>query len=129
MKFDSKLLPYYLGRALVSALFGWLMSLNMGAGPGAVMGLVFFIGFLYYLHSGRFVVDETHPFFPLRRDERAEHIRNRALVIAAVVLGIGYAGLFILQAAGLSTNSLKGIVFALAAAAYFIFSIVLERVD
>ena len=43
--------------------------------------------FLFYLHSGWFRIDLTHPLFPLRRDQRAQLIQRKAL-IAALFVGV-----------------------------------------
>ena len=81
MKINRKWLPFYLSRALIAALLGWVIAASSGlAWMGIVLGLLVFVGFIYYLHSGRYIVDEGHPLFPLRRDDRAETIRNNALV-------------------------------------------------
>lgn len=76
----TEYLPYYLSRALFSALFGAaVFGLSWAAGLSA---LVLFGLFLLYLHSGWFEVDLSNPFFPLRRDQRGRDIQRIALIAA-----------------------------------------------
>lgn len=78
-------LPYYLSRAVLSALFALLvMGLTWKA---ALMTIILFSFFVLYLHSGWFQVDSSHPFTPLRRDDRGRQIQRKAL-IAAVIIGL-----------------------------------------
>ena len=92
-----ELVPYYVSRAALSALFGWVFSLGGGRWwPGALMGVLTFAGFVWYAHSGRYLIDPSQPLTPLRRDARGEDIRNRAVVIAVVVGGVAYGALSLL---------------------------------
>ena len=43
-----------------------------------------------YAHSGRFLVDPSHPLTPLRRDARGAAIRDRGLVLAVGIGGVSY---------------------------------------
>lgn len=119
MKFNKKLLPYYISRAILSGLLGWWTAASMGSTlVGMVTGALVYIGFLYYLHSGRFVVDESHPLFPLRRDEGVQEIRNQSLVVAIVVLGLSYVILQWLRAVGMG---IIGLTWAPAVAAVVVY--------
>lgn len=82
------LIPYYATRALFSALFGWFLSLTWSWWVAALGGALVLAGFLWYAHSGRYLVDVSTPFFPLRRDDRAKSIRDRASVLALTVAGL-----------------------------------------
>ena len=86
-----ELIPYYVSRAILAVLVGWYASTIKGLGAGIVMGGIMFAGFLWYAHSGRYLIDTTHPLYPLRLDARGNAIRDRA-----VRTGVGVAGLVIL---------------------------------
>ena len=92
---NRKLLPYYISRAVLSALFGWFFSLNAGPWLGVLAGILVYAGFLWYAHSGRYLVDTSNPLFPLRRDARAKAIRDRATVTAVAVAAFAFLGLSI----------------------------------
>ncbi|MFQ5791582.1 MAG: hypothetical protein ACE5JI_14010 [Acidobacteriota bacterium] len=90
-----ELLPYYVSRALLSVGFSWLV-----AGPTSTtlwLSLTFFAAFVWYAHSGWFLVDTTRPLAPLRPDERAREIQRQALVAAVVV---GFLSHGVLTASG-----------------------------
>jgi hypothetical protein len=53
--------------------------------------LVIFAGFIWYAHSGWYLVDTSKPLTPLRRDDRGKMIRDRAVIVAVVVGGLVYA--------------------------------------
>lgn len=75
------LLPYYISRAIVSALLG--VIINFGGRPwwvGLLLGTLVFAGFIWNAHSGFYVIDTTRPLMPLRRDARGTAIRDRATV-------------------------------------------------
>lgn len=91
------------------------------------MGLLVFAVFLYYLHSARYLVDASHPFFPLRRDERSTAIRNHALIIAVEVFAVFYVLDAVAPLVGFKITVLKNVAPALAVAAYFVASLVLEK--
>lgn len=84
---NRKLMPYYVSRAALSALFGWFLALSAGPWVGALAGILVFAGFVWYAHSGRYLVDTSNRLFPLRRDARASAIRDRATVTAVGVAG------------------------------------------
>ena len=84
-----ELLPYYISRAILAALMGWFMSLQLGLWVGIGTGVLIYAGFLWYAHSGFYLVDASHPLLPLRRDARGTTIRDKA-VLAAVVAGMGF---------------------------------------
>jgi hypothetical protein len=88
------LIPYYVSRAVLSALLG--AAFVLGGQPwwlGVLMAAVLFAGFLWYAHSGRYAIDPSTPLTPLRRDERGNAIRDRAVVWAVVVGGVLFAAL------------------------------------
>jgi hypothetical protein len=88
-----ELTVYYISRAVFSALFAGLMVWMGGFlwWHGLILGIVLYAGFLYYAHSGHYLIDPGRPLAPLHRDDRAKRIRDRALVLAAVVGGVSYA--------------------------------------
>jgi hypothetical protein len=94
---NRALIPYYTSRALLSAIFGYVISSAAGVLPGAILGAVTFLGFLWYAHSGRYLVDTSSPLFPLRRDARGSAIRDRSVVVAVTIAGLTYAILSILS--------------------------------
>jgi len=120
---------YILSRATIAGLFGFIFARGFqNVGMGVTIGLVLFIGFLYYLLSNRFVVDSSHPLFPIRLDEREQQIRNRALRIAAAVFGVVLAGLAIMRTAGLPSIPQTEIALGAAALTYLVARIAFERV-
>jgi len=88
-----ELIPYYASRALFSALLGLLISSGKEIWLGVLVGLVVYVGFLWYAHSGRYLIDTTTPLFPLRRDARGEVIRDRAIGLSVAVGGLAYLAL------------------------------------
>ncbi|HLC03651.1 MAG TPA: hypothetical protein VJK02_11485 [Anaerolineales bacterium] len=96
---NRALIPFYVSRALLSALFGYLISTGAGITLGALMGALTFVGFLWYAHSGRYLVDTSSPLFPLRRDARGNAIRDRSVVVSLALAGLSYAVLAILSRA------------------------------
>jgi hypothetical protein len=86
------LIPYYVSRAVLSALLGVVVAYPdrpwwTGLGVGALV----FAVFLWYAHSGHYQIDPTTPLTPLRRDERGGAIRDRAVVWAVAAGGILFA--------------------------------------
>lgn len=86
---------YYISQAVLSLLFATLM---VGSGDfawwyGAIISVVMFAGFVYYAHSGHYLIDTSTPLAPLRRDPRARQVRDRALVMAVAVGGVSFAAL------------------------------------
>jgi len=86
----KELTVYYLSRAVLSVLIGVLASLSGGIWMGILAGAIIFAGFIWYAHSGRYLIDTSTPLTPLRRDARGKEIRNRALVAAVAVGGMLY---------------------------------------
>ena len=106
--------PYYVSRALVSALFSTLLfglTWKAALSAGALFAL-----FLVFLHSGWFVVDPARPWSFLRRDERGQQVQRKALV-AAIALG---ATVYVLLAAFTSSAwaPLGSVAIAVASLAY-----------
>jgi hypothetical protein len=95
----SELVPYYISRGVLSVLIG--VMIFWGGSPwwmALLIGILVFAGFLWYAHSGFYLVDTSQPLTPLRRDARGKTIRDRAVVIsvvvgAAVYLALSLAGL------------------------------------
>jgi ABC-type antimicrobial peptide transport system permease subunit len=87
------LIPYYVSRGLLSALFGYLISSTLGFAAGAVMAILMFLAFVWYVQSGRYLVDTSSPLFPLRRDPRGNAIRDRSVVVSVALAGLTYAAL------------------------------------
>ncbi|KPK88550.1 MAG: hypothetical protein AMJ88_18840 [Anaerolineae bacterium SM23_ 63] len=88
-----ELIPYYVSRAILSVLLGLLISSGKGIWVGVLCGLVVYVGFLWYAHNGRYLIDTTNPLFPLRRDARGVVIRDRAIGLSVAVGGLAYLGL------------------------------------
>lgn len=119
---NRALIPYYFSRGFLSAVFGYLVSTGVGLVTGVVLGGLTFLGFLWYAHSGRYLIDYSTPLFPLRRDDRGNAIRNRAVVVAVTVGGLSYPALCFL-ARLLSINlSPGGLAVALGVVCYFLVS-------
>jgi len=85
-----ELIPYYISRAAISILIGLLMASSNGLWSGVLFGIFVFVVFVWYAHSGRYLIDTANPLNPLKRDTRGKEIRNRALVIAVAVGGLVY---------------------------------------
>jgi hypothetical protein len=97
---NQRLLPYYITRALISVLFAvWTATILQTWLGGLIAGVLLFAGFLWYAHGGWYQLDLTTPFFPLRRDERGQAIRNQALVVAVAMGGIVFAVVSVLASA------------------------------
>lgn len=90
-----ELIPYYVSRAFLSALLGLLISSGNEIWMGVLLGLAVYIGFIWYAHSGRYLIDTANPLFPLRRDDRGMAICDRAVVISVAIGGLAYFGLSI----------------------------------
>lgn len=75
--------PYYISRALLSIVFSiGVMGLSWKA---ALLTVLFFGGFVLYLHSGWFSIDLKNPLAPLRRDLHGQLVQRKALIISVVV--------------------------------------------
>ena len=113
----KQFLPYYLSRAILSAVFAILI---MGfTWKAALLTILFFSFFLLYLHSGWFTIDSENSLFPLRRDTRGRLVQRKALITAIVIALITYFSLFAIST-GLGLTLLPGnIALATAIIAYF----------
>lgn len=116
-----ELTVYYISRAVLSALLAVLL---VGQGSfvwwvGVVFGVLLYAGFLYYAHSGHYLIDPGMPLIPLRRDDRAMQVRDRALVAAVAVGGVSFAVLSIVGLWLPISVSLNAVAVALAIGAYF----------
>jgi len=79
----KEFLPYYASRALLSMIFSILV---VGLSWKAVLlAVLFFGGFLLYLHSGWFSIDLKYPLAPLRRDLHGQLVQRKALIIAVIL--------------------------------------------
>lgn len=92
----KEFIPYYISRALLSIVFSILV---LGLSWKAILlALVFFGGFLLYLHSGWFSIDLKNPLAPLRRDLHGQLVQRKALIVSIVVsvslylISIGFSG-------------------------------------
>lgn len=100
----KEFIPFYISRAILSSIFSILV---MGfTWKALLLALLFFGGFLLYLHSGWFSIDVSHLFMPLRRDPRGLEIQRKAL-IASLVVGL-FIYLFSSPLSGLIGFSLSG---------------------
>jgi hypothetical protein len=84
---------YYVSRALLSVLFAsiFIFSGDLTPAAGAGFALLLWAGFIYYAHSGHYVVEPSTPLTPLRRDARGQYVRDRSLLFAVVVGGVSFA--------------------------------------
>ena len=110
-------LPYYLSRALLSALFAVLIA--GFTWKTIIIAVLFFGFFLLYLHSGWFRIDAENALLLLRRDTRGQLIQRKALIIA-VVVGLAAYFLLVFISGRLGLTLLSGnIAFAFAVISYF----------
>ncbi|HSQ26302.1 MAG TPA: hypothetical protein VLM80_04165 [Anaerolineales bacterium] len=114
----QEFLPYYISRAVLSAIFGILVfGFSWKAG---IFAAVTFALFLLYLHSGWFQIDRRSPWFPVRRDERGEKAQRKAL-IAAVLTGAVFYAIFSLASQWYILPSIgSSLALILAILAYFL---------
>jgi hypothetical protein len=108
--------PYYLSRVLFSLLFAVVVfGLNWTACAAAA---VLFGFFLLYLHSGWFEVDLSHPYFPLRRDQRGKDVQRASLIAAVSAALVSYLALkYVAPLLGVTVP--EGLTLPLAVVAYF----------
>lgn len=79
----KEFIPYYISRSVLSIVFSILvMGLSWKA---ALLAILFFAGFLLYLHSGWFRIDLKNPLTPLRRDLHGQLVQRKALIISVVI--------------------------------------------
>ena len=115
-----ELIPYYVSRAILAALLGWLASTVQGLLVGILMGGFLYAGFIWYAHSGRYLIDTTTPLFPLRRDYRGNVIRDRAVVTSVGVAGLLFFILTILETVFSFEIQIGSIALAAGIATYFV---------
>jgi len=85
---------YYLSRAIITAIFGFLLSATgMTWWLAALMGALIFALFLWAPHSGRYAVHPELGVTALRRDERTQGINDKAGRNAFVAVMLALAGL------------------------------------
>lgn len=85
---NRNLIPYYVSRALLSAVFGWFLSLNLGLWAGLLIGLAIYAYFIWQALSGRYLVNPSSPLFPFRRDDRSSAVRDKAVVVSVAIAGV-----------------------------------------
>lgn len=86
-----ELAPYYVSRATMAVLFGYYVALSGPVWLGIVLGIVTFAGFIWYAHSGWYLIEPATPLYPLRRDKRGEAIRDKAVLLAVTAAFLFYA--------------------------------------
>lgn len=85
---------YYVSRAIITALFCFLLSATgMDWWLAALMGALTFALFLWAPHSGRYAVHPELGVTALRRDERTQVINDKAACNAFVAAMLTLAGL------------------------------------
>ena len=114
----KEFLPYYISRAVLSAIFGILV---FGfSWKASIFTAVTFALFLLYLHSGWFQIDRRSPWFPVRRDERGQQVQRKAL-IAAILTGAVFYAIFSLASQWYLLPSIgSSLALILAILAYFL---------
>jgi O-antigen/teichoic acid export membrane protein len=76
-------LPFYLSRAILSAVFTFgSMGFSIVA---AAWALGLFGLCVFYLHSGWFSVDKSRPFTPMRRDQFALEVQRKSIIAAVLI--------------------------------------------
>jgi hypothetical protein len=116
-----ELTVYYISRAVLSALLAVLLVGQGGLAwwSGVILGMLLYGGFLYYAHSGHYLIDPGTPLIPLRRDERAGWIRDRALAAAVAIGGMSFAALSLVGSWLPVSVSLSSVALALGIVTYF----------
>jgi len=119
----KELMPYYLSRAVLSIAFAVaFIYLDGMIWLGITLGVLSFAGFIWYAHSGRYLVDPASPLAPLRRDARGKFIRDRSVVAAVTVGGVVFFLLFLARSLlGWSIN-LDSIALLVGVITYFVVS-------
>jgi uncharacterized membrane protein HdeD (DUF308 family) len=120
---NKKYLPYYISRGVLSGAFGILVfGFTFKA---AIFTLVVFGVFLLYLHSGWFQIDQQSPWFPVRRDERAQQVQRKALITAILIGAISYT-LFTMAMQWVALPAIgSSLAISLAVLAYFLTQFIL----
>ncbi len=114
-----ELTPYYISRAVLAALFGYYVALSSPVWLGILLGIVTFAGFLWYAHSGWYLIEPATPLYPLRRDKRGEAIRDRAILLAVTAAFLFYVVFSKVARFFALTVSISSWAFVLGAVAYF----------
>ena len=119
----KELMPYYVSRAVLSTAFA-LAFIYLGGviWMGISLGVLSFAGFIWYAHSGHYLVDPSSPFTPLRRDARGKVIRDRAVVVAVAVGGVAFFLLFVARTLLGWQINLDSISLLIGVIAYFVVS-------
>jgi hypothetical protein len=103
----------------LSAALGWFLSVNLGAWVGVLAGAAVLTGFLWYAHSGQYLVEPERPIFPLRRDERGRRVRDRAVVASVAIAGIAFLVLWILARILSIRDQITSLALVIGVVAYF----------
>ena len=124
-----ELLPYYISRAIVSIIpVVILLASGMPWWFGLLVYGLTFAAFLWYAHSGHYLIDTSTPLTPLRRDKRGESIRDRAVTFAVMVGGVSLGVLSLLSlVADIPFESLFSLALFVGMVAYYIKSTWLHR--
>jgi len=121
----KQFLPYYISRALLSAVFAIIV---VGFNWKAILFTAVLFGFfLLYLHSGWFRIDSEKPLLPLRRDTRGQQIQRKALILAIVLGLVTYFSLALLSNQSDLISLSGNIALVIAIIAYFTNQFVLFR--
>lgn len=121
---------YYISRTIISTLLAYLLiRAGWPIWSGVLIGLVTFVLFIWYAHSGYFLVDASKPLTPLKRDARARTIRDRSLLSAVVIGGVIYGILGLLGQITTLAPEIKNLALVIGVIAYFVISQVLFARD
>lgn len=82
---------YYISRAVMAVVFGYLVASSSSIWLGVLLGSITFVGFIWYAHSGWYLIEPSTPLYPLRRDKRGEAIRDKAVLMAVTAAFLFYA--------------------------------------
>ena len=126
----KELSVYYITRAALALLIGFLFTKAGWPLWGSVLIAILMFGlFVWYAHSGHFLIDESTPLTPLRRDARAKVIRDRALVSAVVIGGVTYGLMGFLSQFTALAPAVKNLALVIGLLAYFVISQVMFTRD
>lgn len=115
----KELIPYYISRLIIAALFGTLFALSSpNIWYGVIIGLIIYAGMIWYAHNARYIIDTSTPFFPLRRDERGKSIRDKALVYAVTIGALSYLLLILIKTLWMPPVNLGSLAIIIAVIAY-----------
>ncbi|MCB9008599.1 MAG: hypothetical protein H6656_14725 [Ardenticatenaceae bacterium] len=113
-----ELIPYYVSRAMLAVLFGFYVAFSNAVWLGLLLGIVTFVGFLWYAHGGWYLIEPATPLYPLRRDKRGEAIRDRAILVAVTAAILFYVIFSRIAKAFVLTVSIGSWAFVLGAVTY-----------